>query len=237
MIEAAVGTVGRHLHDGAEVAQHPLRVVAGCLPLDHRGATRRVEAGQQNGGLDLRGGRGGLVGDRYGLAGPAQGQRHPSPLRLAHHGDPHFRQGVEDPTHGALAQGGVAIEGGGDRVTARHAHHQPRTRARIAEVQNVPGLREPADAGAPDPPPAGALAGNPGAESPAGLCGPQDVLPLEKALDPGLADRQQPEDHGAVRDRLVAGDAKAPLQGAPRPAGDRRCRAVVVRHSCPSARS
>ena len=44
--------------------QHPFGVVAGRLALDHRGAPRRVQAGEENGGLDLGRGRRGLVGDR-----------------------------------------------------------------------------------------------------------------------------------------------------------------------------
>ena len=84
VIGAAVRAVRRRPRRRAEMAQHPLRVVAGRLALDHRGAAGGVEARQQDGRLDLRRGGRGLVGDRNGLARAAQGQGHPSALGFAH---------------------------------------------------------------------------------------------------------------------------------------------------------
>ena len=81
------------------------------------------------------------------------------------------------------------------------------------------GSDEAADAGAADAPAAGRLARDVGSERPAGRGGAQDVVALEQALDPGLADGEEPEDERPVRDRLVAGNPQAPFQAgaAPRP--------------------
>src|SRR6185312_2709725 len=53
-----------------------------------------------------------------------------------------------------------------------------------------------------------------GAECPHGFGGIQHVLALQQAGHPGLADRKRTQDQGAVRDRLVAGDADGAAQRA-----------------------
>ena len=92
------------------------------------------------------------------------------------------------------------------------AHHQPRARAGVAEIEPLRGLDEAADAGAADPPAPRRVARHGGAERPAGGGGAQHVVAFEKALDPGLADRKQPEDERPMRDRLVAGRAQTASQ-------------------------
>ena len=113
---------------------------------------------------------------------------------------------------GRLRKRSVAVETRRDRVAAGDAHHQPRARPGVAEIEPLRGLDEAADAGAADPPAPRRVARHGGAERPAGGGGAQHVVAFEKALDPGLADRKQPEDERPMRDRLVAGGAQTASQ-------------------------
>ena len=100
--------------------------------------------------------------------------------------------------------------------------HQPAAGAGIAEIERLCGLREARDADAMHPP--GALAG-PLDGRPQGahrLAGIDDVLAFEQALDAGLAHRQRAQNERAVRDRLVARHAHAPLQAGRAAGGKRR---------------
>ena len=75
------------------------------------------------------------------------------------------------------------------------------------------GLDEAADAGAARPASAPAPSRVTAAPSARQACGgAQHVVAFEKALDPGLADRKQPEDERPMRDRLVAGRAQTASQ-------------------------
>ena len=72
---APAAFLGLGRHRGAEMAQHPLGVVARRLRLDHRGRPRRVEAGEQHRGFDLRRGHRQAVADRDRIGGAADGER------------------------------------------------------------------------------------------------------------------------------------------------------------------
>src|SRR5690606_6780316 len=129
--------------------QHTLRVVAGGLVLDDGRAAGRIEAGEQDGRLDLRRGDRRLVDDRHGLARALERDGAAAAFGLRDDARAHPDQRVENAAHGPLAQGGVAIEGRGDRVAADDAHHQARAGARIAEVEHAGRAREAADADTP----------------------------------------------------------------------------------------
>src|SRR4029077_3580677 len=89
------------------------------------------------------------------------------------------------------------------------AHHQPRARARIAEIENRLGLSEAADARAAHAPASLRMMLDRRAELPASLRGAQHVVAFEEALDPRFADGQKPENERPVRGRFVAGNAHA----------------------------
>src|SRR5262249_41555894 len=59
------------------------------------------------------------------------------------------------------------------------------------------------------------------------LAGVDHILAFEQPGNAGLPDRERAEDEGAVRDRLVAGHARAALEGA-RAAGGKRGFSGVV---------
>ncbi len=148
--------------------------------------------------------------------GPAQGQRHAPALRLAHDGDAHLRERIEDAAHRPLAQGGVAVEGGGDRVAAGDAHHQPRAGAGIAEIEHVRRARRGRRCRRRGP----ASGPGPRGRSPAPSARQASAVRSTSSPSSRPSTRvspidEQPEDQGAVRDRLVAGDAQAPLAGRP----------------------
>ena len=55
---------------------------------------------------------------------------------------------------------------------------------------------------------------DPGAQRLHRFGGVEDVFALQQAGNPGFADRKRPQDQGAVRNRLVAGNADLAAQGA-----------------------
>ncbi len=160
------------------------------------------------------------------------GQRPPSASAITW--APICLQRIEDAPHRALAKRGVAVEGRLDRVAADDAHHQPRAGARVAEIEDRPGLEKRAEARPMDAPAAGSTADDLGAELAAGLAGAQHVLALQQAVDLDAAARQQPEKEGAVRDRFVARRPHAAGQRAAPAAGERELGGVC--HARPLAR-
>ena len=209
-------------HVGAEMAQHPLGVIARRLGLGHHGFTRRREAGEQHGGFQLRRGGRRRIDDRDRVARALQRQRQPPAVADADRARAHPLQRIEHAPHRARAQRGIAIECRLDR-TARHGpDDEPAPGAGIAEIERLCGLREARNADPLHRP--GAL---PGAfdSRPQGthrLAGVDDVLAFEQALDAGLTHRHGGQDERAVRDRLVARHAHASLQAGRAAGGERR---------------
>ena len=76
---------------------------------------------------------------------PCEGQRQPAAL-AAEPARAHRRQRLEHPAHRPPAQGGVAGEGGGERIAGRGADDQPHAGAGVAAVDDVGGLGEAARA-------------------------------------------------------------------------------------------
>jgi hypothetical protein len=70
-----------------------------------------------------------------------------------------------------------------------------------------------AEAGALDPPATGPKTLDRSAQRLARLARPEDVVALEQPLDHRLAAAEQAENEGAMRNRLVARRADAPLEG------------------------
>ena len=94
-------------------------------------------------------------------------------------------------------------------MAGQDSHQEARAGARIAQVQDLLGRRQPAQATAPDPPGAVGLADDLGAERGHRLGGAQHVFALEQAADPGLAHGERADHQGPVRDRFVAWDLGA----------------------------
>ena len=144
-------------HGRAEMAQHPLGVVARRLLLDHHGLARRREAGEQHRGLELRRGRRRLVDDRNRVARAGERERQPPALGDARGPRAHALERIEHAPHRPRAQRGIAVEGRGDRATRDRPDDQAAAGAGIAEIERSGRLREARD---PDPVDApGALSG------------------------------------------------------------------------------
>ena len=196
-------------HDlGAEVAQHELAVVAGRRRLDHRGAAGRREPGQQDRRLDLGRGDRQPVAERARPRGAGHGQRQTAAV-AGHEARAHLAQRRDHPAHGTGAQAGVAGQGRGHRVAGQQSHEQARAGARVAQVEDLLRRHQAADAAAPDPPGARALADDLGAQRGHGLGSAAHVLALEQTADSGFAHGQRADHQRPVRDRLVAGDSGA----------------------------
>ncbi len=86
--DACLAAAHRDRHLGAEVAQHALRVIARRLGLDHRGLSRRMQAGKQHGAFDLRRGDRQLVLDGDEIGRPARDER--QPIAAARDFQPHL---------------------------------------------------------------------------------------------------------------------------------------------------
>ena len=203
-------------------AQHALGVVAGGDRLDDRGGAGGVEAGQQDGRLDLGRGHRQLVYDGYRVAGAGEGEGQaaaPGAVEACSHA---LERG-DDPAHRPLAQRGVAGQAGDHRRGGDQAGGEPGAGAGIAEVDRVVGRAKAANADAADMPAAVAPALDRGAERGHGAGGVDHVLGFEKAGNGGLADGERPQHQGAVGDRLVARDRGAAME-AGRGAGSERFR-------------
>ena len=225
---------------GAEMAQHALGVVARRLALDHRGAAGRVEAGEQHRGLDLGGGGRGLVGDRDGLArARAASAARARPRPRSRTVTPMCASGSRMRRIGRLRREAspskVAVIGWlpATPIISREpgagiAEIEHRRRARRARrCRRRAPASGPAPRGRSRAPSARQASAVRSTSSPSSR-------PSIRVSPIG----EQAEDQGAVRDRLVAGDAQAPLAGRP-PAvpatGDAGLLSCDIR--CSSARS
>ena len=170
--------------------QHQLGVVAAGFLLDHRGHARRGKPGQQHRGFDLRRGHRRLVDDRQRIAraaaASAAGGR---PRRLSTTVAPISSSGSRMRRIGRLrseaSPSNIAVIG--QPATAPITSRQP-----VPELPKSSGacrLGEAGDADAVHGP--GEIAGalDPGAQRLHRFGGVEDVLALQKAGNPGFADR------------------------------------------------
>ena len=102
----------------------------------------------------------------------------------------------------------------GQPATAPMTRRQPVPE--LPKSSTAGGSAKPADPDAANAP--GALTGplDRRAQRPHGLGGVEHVLAFQQPGNARLADRERPEDQGAVRDRLVAGHAHAAFERRPR---------------------
>ena len=126
----------------------------------------------------------------------------------------HQFERIEDPAHRPGAQRGIAVEHGRDRAARHRPHHQPAPGTGIAEIERGGWLGEAGHADACDLP--GKRSGplDLGAQCLHGFGRVEDVFTLQQAGNPGFADGKRPQDEGAVRNRLVAGNADFAAQRA-----------------------
>ena len=200
-------------------------MIARRLGLDHRRGAGRVEAGEEHGGLDLRRGNRRPIGDRHRVDGAAQRERQAACLGARDDLGAHRQERRQDAHHRPLAQRGIAVEGRSDAVAGDDAHHQARAGAGIAEIERGGRARagrrrrprrrarRPRRARltvAPSRRQASAVASTSAPSSRPSIC--------------RLADRQQAEDQRAMRDRLVARHAHAPLEAGATAGRHRRSR-------------
>ena len=142
------------------------------------------------------------------------GQRPPSASDSTSHA--HERQRIEDAPHGPLAQGGVAVERRLDGMAADNAHHQPRARAGVAEVEDaLPAARR-------EPTPHPSTCQRPGASrstfaprARAGGGGAQHVVALQQALHGRAPVASSPRMSARWEMDLSPGGRRRPFRGAP----------------------
>src|SRR5262249_48774817 len=130
-------------------------------------------------------------------------------------------EGIEDAFDRPLAQAGIAVEGRGGGTAGVRPHDQTAAGAGIAEIEHAMRFAEAADADAVNAPLAFGHALDLGAQRAHRLAGVDHVLAFEQPGYAGFPDRERAEDEGAVRDRLVAGHARAALEGARAAGGER----------------
>ena len=188
------------------MAHQAFAVIAGRGGLDDLGDARRAQAGQENRGLDL-----GRWHRKPVAHGPKQvaagnGERQAPAVARPNVGT-HQGERFGDPAHRPADQRGIAGEGRGHGMGGQNAHEQPHAGARIAEIEHLFRLAEAADAPAPDVPAAIRPARGLRPQRAERRRGAYHVLALEQPIDGAFTDRQRRQHEGAVRDRLVAGDA------------------------------
>ena len=197
---------------GAEAAQHTLGMVAGGLCLFHHGGAVGREAGQQDGGLDLRRGLRRGIGD--GLqrlrAGEGKGQ---APVRAGRVGQAHLAQRGQDAVHRAGTETFVAGQFRRQVMPGHDAHHQARARAGIAEIQNSLRRGEASGADAGDFPVPAAEAFHVRAEGRHGLSCPQHIVAFQQAGETACPLRQATENQGPVAAGFVPRRADGSPEG------------------------
>ena len=199
---------------GTKMFQHQLGVIAAGFLLDDRSDARRGKSRQQHRRLDLGRGHRGPVKNRNGIARAVQGQRQAAAFfALAGFGAHQFQR-IQDPAHRAGAQRGVAVEHGGDRAPRHRSHHQPAAGAGIAEIERGGRLGEARHAHTGDLPGERPRPLDPGAKRLHRFGRVENIFALQQAGNPGFADRKSPQNEGAVRNRLVAGNADFAAQRA-----------------------
>ena len=191
-------------HDlGAEKSKHALGVVARRQGLDHRGAARRVKAGEKYGRLHLRRRHGKAVNDGEKVRGAADDERERGAIRLGLGLQAHGGKGREHPAHGPPPQGGIARQFDLHIVAGDDAEHQAARSAGIAEVERKGRGAHAADTLPPHSDPA-VRPLHPGTERGEGVGRRRDVLGLEQPGDPGRARGERAQDQRAMGNRLVA---------------------------------
>ena len=170
-------------------------MIAARQRLGNGGPTRRVHAGEQDGGLHLRRGHRQIVDDGDEIGGAANLERKRRSRILD--GKAHQVEGLKHAPHGPAAQRGIAGELGRDVVPRDDAEHQPAAGPRIAEVERAARRSQAADALA-DYLDAAVRARDLGAERGHGLGRRHHVLGLEQAGDAGAPSSQGAEDERAM---------------------------------------
>src|SRR5262245_17394337 len=212
---------------GAEMLEQTLGVIAARLGFDDGRFAGRGKASEQHRRLDLRRRHGCAIDDGYGIARAGEREGEQPAVGHARGMRPDEREGIEDALHRPLAQAGIAVEGRGDGAAADRPHDQAAAGAGIAEIEHAMRFAEAADADAVNAPCACGHALDLGAQRAHRLAGVDHVLAFEQPGYAGFPDRERAEDEGAVRDRFVAGRARAALEGARAAGGERGFGGVV----------
>ncbi len=193
---------------GAEMHEHQFGVDPAGLGLNHCCHAGRGQAGQQDGRLNLRRGDRRFVGHWNRIARALH--RHRQTAAVAIRGDtqrPSIPMDREVRRIGRLRNEASPSKGRCNRAARHRAHRKTAAGTAIAEIERLFGRCKSADANAPHRP--GRFCGplDPSAKGRHGPGGIENVFPLKKARNAGLADRQRAQNQGTMRDRLVAGNA------------------------------
>ena len=194
----------------AEAGEHELGVVArGCRLVDAR-RSRREDTGEQNCRLQLGRSNRRVIGDRREAARSRNGER--ERLRtFRSEPSTHELEWIRDPAHRAAAKGRIARKLDGDAPWREHAHEQANRRAGIAAIDGAFRLRRTRTA-----PPADVARKasirplfeiDLGAQNAHGADGRAHVGGVEHAGHMRSAFGHRGEEHRAMRNRLVAGNA------------------------------
>ena len=97
-------------------------------------------------------------------------------------------------------------------MPGQQAAQQPGGGAGVAHVQHIFRLLQKAEPTPSDPPVAGPVLGDGGAQRPHGRRRPQHIFAFQQTLDPGFTDGQRRKHERAMTDALVAGNANGAVQ-------------------------
>ena len=196
-----------------EMPQHVFGMVAGRMRLDHGGDPGRIQPGQQDRRLHLRGGDRQSVGDRNRRPCTDHGHRQPCSVP-GHELRAHPDQRHGHPRHRSFHQRGVAGHEGSQAMGGQHARQQPRGGAAVAHVQDFRRLGQAADPDAMDQPRAVLAPSGLGPEGAHCRHRPQHVLALQQSFDLSRSDRLRTQHQRTVRNRLIARHADRARQFA-----------------------
>ena len=187
-------------------------MVAGRHRLDHGRLAVREESGEQDGRLHLRGGDGKLVVDRLQLGGSFDDERRVAVRRL--HRRAHPSQRLGNTLERALGERRVADELETAALAGEEPGQKAHERPRVSGVDGTLRLAQPPEAHAAHGQRVDVVLLDLRPERADRRDRRLRVARATEPRDPRLAVRDCAQEHGAMRDRLVAGHGDVPDEGS-----------------------
>ena len=147
---------------------------------------------------------------------PPQCDRTAAPRTFIDHLHAHLHQRIQNAPHGTLSQRRIAVKLRLDAVATDDTHHQPRSRACIAEVERLGRLTKMAAPGTIHAPMPFAETLDNCAQCATSSSRSQHVVAFQQTADFRTSLRQQAEDQRSMGYRFVAGRSHVAAQSAAR---------------------